>query len=292
MFHFSHSYMDSCPFANFWRLDPDTILGRDALDDFLPGNLGPNPVVDLRGPAQTHLHRIYLALAFRRVRRKLETYEKGLAIAAVLVNAVDGRIRAIAHNTKNLNETFHAEVNLTQAFYKAHAAERQGAFLLYSTLQPCPMCAAMVAEMLPNAVVYFGQNDNGGHMARMALQPRVMVALAPGLTQEEELDDEMSQVHHIKPLRVFKNSGESAYDDVVGRMDSIHANLKLQGHTSLTRNLYDPNSKETIRGASSTIQRKAQQYLHGGKATVVPDYARTQRRQGIQRLMQHLAPIL
>lgn len=293
MLHFSDQYMSSYPAAVFDSVLPASILERESLDGFVPGNLGPNPVVDLRGPAQTHLHRIYLALAFRRVRRKLKTYERGLAIAAVLVNAVDGRVRAIAHNTKNQNETFHAEVNLTQAFYKAYAAERQGAFIVYSTLQPCPMCAAMLAEKLPNAVVLFGQNDPGGHMARMALQPRVMLALEPGLTHEEEIDDEMSLVHHIKPLRVFTSTGVKAYDDVVARMDSVHDNLKSQGHTSLTRNLYDPNSREAIRGAGRTLKRKAQQYLNGGKATVVvQDYARTQRRQGIQRLMQHLAPIL
>lgn len=292
MMIFSNDRMESCPFAKFYRIDCNEVLYRDDLDDFIKLKLGPCPSVSLGGIMSTHFHRLYMAVAFYRVKIKFERWEQGLAIAAVLVNKNDGQVRAIAHNTKYKNETFHAELNLIQAFIKHYEKERNDQFVLYSTLQPCPMCSAMIAQMLPNTIVFYGQQDPGSHMQGLALQPSTMVMFDSTVILTDTSSDERRE-YSVKPLRVFANpNGKYSYNDVCAQLNQIHNKLKEDGNNALTRNLYDTNSIGAIKGASNTIQRKVSQYIVKDKSKeLYVDPWRLQRRSCIKKIMEHLLPV-
>ncbi len=196
--------------------------------------------------------------------------------------------------TLNANLTYHAEVNIVQAFLKYYGHEKDGHFILYSTLQSCPMCAAMIAEKLPNATVFYGQSDPGGHMRRMDTQPRLIFPLQSTVTIHEKLNENVTMVHHVKPLRGYQGAMEpQSYADVVAYLDQEHDTLAQQGDFALTRNLYKKPLKDGVLHASGTLDRKVQQYVHNQKSTIVQgSQYRTNRRAAIQRVIKHILPLI
>ena len=73
-------------------------------------------------------------------------------VGAVLI-APDGRVVAQAGNrTRELSDpTAHAEVLVIRAACAAAGSERLPGHDLYVTLEPCPMCAAAIANAVYNA---------------------------------------------------------------------------------------------------------------------------------------------
>jgi len=150
------------------------IKNRDALDAFsVPVVAAPLPDVDVTredwligSKGFNTIHRIYMMAAFALMTKRFGTTDNsGHNIAAILVDKT-GHILSWGLNQRWNNATFHAEVNMLQAYYKNHKADPglpDGA-RIYTTLKPCKMCAGMIREAakdINTVAVYYGQNDPG-----------------------------------------------------------------------------------------------------------------------------------
>lgn len=96
-------------------------------------------------------------------------------VGAVVVR--DGRVVARAGNrTRELNDpSAHAEMLVIRAACAAEGKERLPGFDLYVTLEPCPMCAAVISNARIERL-YYGADDpkSGGvtHGARVFDHPQ------------------------------------------------------------------------------------------------------------------------
>jgi tRNA(Arg) A34 adenosine deaminase TadA len=93
-----------------------------------------------------------------------------------LVTGPDGRVLAEAHNlTRTLSDpTGHAEILALRAAGAALGSPRLSGCALYVTLEPCPMCAAAIAEARIERLVYAASDPKGGgvdHGPRIFAQP-------------------------------------------------------------------------------------------------------------------------
>ena len=81
----------------------------------------------------------YLDLALRHAEEALARGD--WPVAAVLVR--DGAVLAVGQNRQNteLDLTWHAEFDAIRAATRAHGADRVAGGTIYSTMEPCPMCA-------------------------------------------------------------------------------------------------------------------------------------------------------
>jgi tRNA(adenine34) deaminase len=81
----------------------------------------------------------YLDLALEHAAQALERGD--WPVAAVLVR--DGTVLGIGQNRQNSERdpTWHAEFDAIRAASRAHGADRVAGSTVYSTMEPCPMCA-------------------------------------------------------------------------------------------------------------------------------------------------------
>jgi len=81
-----------------------------------------------------------------------------VAVGAVAV--FEGKIIARAHNTKetSMDPTAHAEITVLRRAAKARGTWRLTGVTVYSTLEPCPMCAGAMVLASIDWLVY-GAND-------------------------------------------------------------------------------------------------------------------------------------
>ncbi len=88
-------------------------------------------------------------------------------VGAVLVDA-EGRVVARDGNrTRELSDpTAHAEVQVLRAGCAAAGSERLPGFDLYVTLEPCPMCAAAIANARIARVYYGAADPKSGGVAQ------------------------------------------------------------------------------------------------------------------------------
>jgi tRNA(Arg) A34 adenosine deaminase TadA len=135
-----------------------------------------------KNPAITEYDRIYMMTAFALVtNRFVRETSSNANIGAILV-APTGTIVAWALNAKEYNSTFHAEVNLLQALHR-HSPNLLGqlqGYRLYTTLNPCKMCAAMIRQVGEGAIsVIYGQDDTGVDARGTALDSKQQQWLLP-----------------------------------------------------------------------------------------------------------------
>ena len=95
-------------------------------------------------------------------------------VGAVLTGA-DGAVLAEAHNlTKSLPDpTAHAEMLVLREAARLLGNERLTGCTLWVTLEPCPMCAAAIAEARIARMVYAASDPKGGgveHGPRIFIQ--------------------------------------------------------------------------------------------------------------------------
>lgn len=94
--------------------------------------------------------------------------ERDRAVAAALV--VDGRVLGAARNTAGANRTLHAELNLAQAWWEEHRTPLPSSSTVWTTLQPCRMCAAALVAAGPPREVRYRTADPGRYATGTALQ--------------------------------------------------------------------------------------------------------------------------
>jgi tRNA(adenine34) deaminase len=101
-------------------------------------------------------HEKFMAAALKEAGRALELGEVPVGAVAV----VDGKIIARAHNKRETlsDPTAHAEILCIQKAAKKLGGWRLNGVVLYSTLEPCAMCAGAIIHARVKELVY-GAND-------------------------------------------------------------------------------------------------------------------------------------
>jgi tRNA(Arg) A34 adenosine deaminase TadA len=115
------------------------------------------------------LHRIYMMLAFALLgARGKPDQAKDQNIAALLV-APQGKILGWAVNQKSKHPMLHAETTLVLDWVTATGGAVPKGSRVYTTLQSCKMCAAVLMDTVKDVFVYYGQYDAGDHARGTAL---------------------------------------------------------------------------------------------------------------------------
>ena len=114
------------------------------------------------------------------IKQAIRSAECGeVPIGAVLVDSTTGEIVATSHNMTlaDNDPTAHAEINVIRTRCRALGVQRIPDHDLYVTLEPCPMCAAAIANARIRRV-YFGAYDPKGggvdHGAKIFSHPQCM----------------------------------------------------------------------------------------------------------------------
>lgn len=156
------------PDVRLTELDTQAVIDRRSLDEFeIPAMKLASVTGGISGDNTSNIHRIYMLAAYALLQKqKTGQVGDGLQVAAVMVNR-QGAIVACGINTNKVNCTYHAEVNLLQSMFKRTKDNLmpQGA-RIYTTLQPCQMCAGMIyncrnTNNAANPLVFYGQIDPG-----------------------------------------------------------------------------------------------------------------------------------
>jgi tRNA(adenine34) deaminase len=102
----------------------------------------------------------YLYLAYQEALKALAIDE--VPIGAVIVN--DGHVIAYGYNQKELkqNSLAHAEIIAIEQASKTLNSWRLTDCTLYTTLEPCYMCAAVILQARLKRVVYAAHDKKGG----------------------------------------------------------------------------------------------------------------------------------
>jgi cytidine deaminase len=129
--------------------------------------------------------------------RALELARAAAAAGEVPVGAVltgpDGAILAEAHNRTRAERdpTGHAEMLVLRAGGRCLGSERLTGCTLWVTLEPCPMCAAAIAEARIARLVYAAPDPKGGgveHGARIFAHSRHVPEIVAGVGEREAAD--------------------------------------------------------------------------------------------------------
>ena len=107
-----------------------------------------------------------------------------------VVTAADGRLLAEAHNRTRTDHdpTAHAELLALRQAAARFGSERLGGCTLTVTLEPCPMCAAAIAEARVARLVYAASDPKGGgveHGPRIFAHSRHVPEVVSGIAEAE-----------------------------------------------------------------------------------------------------------
>jgi tRNA(Arg) A34 adenosine deaminase TadA len=129
--------------------------------------------------------------------RALELARAAAAAGEVPVGAVltgpDGAVLAEAHNLTRTapDPTAHAEMLVLRAAAARLGNERLTGCTLWVTLEPCPMCAAAIAEARIARLVYAAPDPKGGgveHGPRVFAHARHLPEIVSGIAEAEAAD--------------------------------------------------------------------------------------------------------
>jgi tRNA(Arg) A34 adenosine deaminase TadA len=96
-------------------------------------------------------------------------YLQNRPVSSVLVNK-DGEIIFYAENSNAENKTLHAEVNLIQGYWAKYKNPIPKDAVIFSTLQPCPMCAGLIFDVLkPNKPCVFYLDPDTGPLVKKSI---------------------------------------------------------------------------------------------------------------------------
>lgn len=105
-------------------------------------------------------HEKYMLLALKEAKKSLKTGDIPVGALAVL----DGKVIARAHNEKEKrnDSTAHAELLCLQKAAKKLGTWRLTKVDLYSTLEPCPMCAGAIVLARIKTLIYGTEDPKAG----------------------------------------------------------------------------------------------------------------------------------
>lgn len=128
-------------------------------------------------------HEIFMREALAEAQKAYAANE--VPIGAVLVDINTQKIVARAHNLTitQADPTAHAEILALRAVCATQQVQRIPEYILYVTLEPCPMCAAAISYARI-AHIYFGALDvkSGGLLSGPCLSQNAALHHKPGVT--------------------------------------------------------------------------------------------------------------
>ena len=234
-----------------------------------------------------YLHRLYLMAALRLIFRhtakiiNLSRYssikrDAGHNIGALIV-AKTGRVIAIGLNSGTINTTHHAETNAMQAYAKSGKAFPSQAFV-YTTLKPCDMCAAMIAQLMPDSTVVYIQND-----------PRANGILAPTGGMHA-----LANMNGAKQIRLHGQDLSKTGHDLDPQLNNTTTNkqhgTQQNDHFYYLTNILDDHAIfGLMESAQRGLARKANKYTQGdhyGLPVVTPSHPE------VVAVLEHLAAVV
>lgn len=129
-----------------------------------------NPVAPLYPPGRTDTqlrHKIFNNLAYaildvtNRVRKSYPDsaiVSQGRPIGSIIVDP-DDQIVGWGINSFNKNKTLHGETNAIMNYFRKQSRQDMDNHRIYTTLEPCHMCAAVIANSGIGIEVYYGADD-------------------------------------------------------------------------------------------------------------------------------------
>jgi tRNA(Arg) A34 adenosine deaminase TadA len=195
-----------------------------------------------------------------------------------------GKIIGCGVNTNKENGTFHAEVNCLQSYYKFNK-NGYGGFpvntRLYSTLEPCEMCAGMIWESAADAnqfLVYYGMVDPGQLANTTKLSKTHRERLLSQWQEVSYRSDYKSQV--VRPLVGSANAKERqgpkaikvyeqtegpnayalAYTDYAEYLEGQKATSTLSAADFMTGTKKDRTIPQSMSKVNQSLLRKVSKY--------------------------------
>jgi tRNA(Arg) A34 adenosine deaminase TadA len=219
------------------------------------------------------IHRIYMMAAYALVssRKFGATNVAGGKNIGVLLVSPDGKIIGCGVNTNKDNGTFHAEVNCLQSFYKYNKNGFAGFppnSRLYSTLEPCEMCAGMIWESAADPakfLVYYGMVDPAQLAGSTKLSNEGRERLLSHWQEVSYHTDKKSQV--VRPLTGSadekKREGPKAIKVYV-REEASGPNAYQLIHADYAAHLEGEKGKSTLSAADFMTGTRADQSIPKG----------------------------
>jgi tRNA(adenine34) deaminase len=107
--------------------------------------------------------------------------EGNFGVGAVLVRE-NGEIVQRGHNrmfSPHFRSDLHAEMDVMTRFEERfHDVKNMKEFLLYTSLEPCPMCSARLISSGVSRIYYAAEDKNGGMVHRLQHMPSAWTELA------------------------------------------------------------------------------------------------------------------
>jgi tRNA(Arg) A34 adenosine deaminase TadA len=268
-----------------------------------------SPNVDVTSDARTNdhtglhtVHRIYMMAAYglltARITSKTSGTPTGKNIGVLMVDP-QGKIIACGVNTNSSNGTFHAEVNCLQSYYKFNK-NGYGGFpantRIYSTLEPCEMCAGMIWESASDNsrfLVYYGMVDPGQLAGQTKLSKTGRERL---LSQWQEVSyraDKKSKIERPmigeenpklrqgpKAIKVYEQTlGPEAYSlaytDYASYLEEKKSTSILSAADFMTGTNADKSIPQSIMKVNQSLLRKSEKYTtNPGKKPLNPNVAK------------------
>ena len=151
------------------------------------------------------------------MREALAEAEKAYALGEVPIGAVvvlDGEIIGRGHNQRELlrDSTAHAEVLALREAARRMGDWRLNGTVVYSTIEPCPMCAGAMVQFRVKTLVYGAADPKAGavdSVIDVVRQPRFnhQVEVVAGVLEEE---CRSIITRFFRELREKKDTGEVA----------------------------------------------------------------------------------
>jgi tRNA(Arg) A34 adenosine deaminase TadA len=295
--------------AGFRKLD--SLKQRQALDVFKIDKLGARPAVNLQHTEQQDksyraVHRLYMMAAYALATLGDRTRDwrlRGKFIGALLVLS-DGQVQSWGVNTNANNSTFHAELNAIESFIKGGNNPRDGrSYYIYTTLQPCCMCAGMIKHYFNDKVkVFYGQKDPGhGHMDSTILQG-LEAPLEGGPGDPSSPNTPLKPIKfHIDPSKInVKQPAVRSVGDEKPLLeeDPLHQTYKVKDMKRFLEYCFD-NRKLSVGGMVEFLHLATASYLMGRageefqrKFEQYKDESKQSKNSAVHRVLNHLHPFL
>lgn len=146
------------------RWGPSSLLNVFRIEDRDIGSQTPNAGVQLGSETENQVRWMYFLAVYSILAGRISDTQRavphGKNVGAILTDNT-GRVLSFGLNTSDSNSTGHAEVNCLQAFfYNGGGMERLTGGFLFTSHQPCEMCAGMILTACPGDLkAYYGQED-------------------------------------------------------------------------------------------------------------------------------------
>jgi len=235
--------------------------------NLLFGHRANYPIRDEYNLQLDRVHRVYMMAAYALLNspKILKSY----SVAAILVGP-NGRIVSYGVNKSYDNLTCHAEVNALQGCLRNGIAIPAQS-ILYTTLEPCCMCAGMINVCMQNGVVVYNVRDthfNGtsSHMSYHSAIPMLQLGTVKKLTTWTT-----GRAYNKIDKHTF-NPRERLHDDLGTSINEDHQSIERSAgkRTGIITYLNKDDQKFIPEGSRALARKKEKYWFRDGQVKLNP----------------------